>query len=87
MFISITEIFLLILILIFVVTTIAIVIKRKMRPTQEQIELNSTEKLDEYTSSISKEQNIRSSRILKERLAKGEITKKEYDELKKEFDS
>lgn len=33
-----------------------------------------------------KKQNEKSLKILKERLAKGEITKEEYDELKKEFE-
>lgn len=36
-------------------------------------------------SSEINEQNAKSLKILKERLAKGEITKEEYDELKKEF--
>ena len=37
------------------------------------------------TTVIKNEQNLKSLSILKERLAKGEITKEEYDKLKKEF--
>ena len=38
------------------------------------------------TTVIKNEQNIKSLSILKERLAKGEISKEEYDDLKKEFE-
>jgi len=34
-----------------------------------------------------KEKDVKNIGIIKERLAKGEITKEEYDELKKEFES
>ncbi len=43
------------------------------------------EEIPQDDSSEISEQNARSLKILKERLAKGEITKEEYDELKKEF--
>lgn len=49
--------------------------------------LNQTPKdeTENDESSEINEQNAKSLKILKERLAKGEITKEEYDELKKEF--
>lgn len=50
--------------------------------------LNQTPKdvTENDESSEINEQNAKSLKILKERLAKGEITKEEYDELKKEFE-
>ena len=37
-------------------------------------------------SEINNEQNTKSLKILKERLARGDVSKEEYDELKKEFE-
>ena len=41
---------------------------------------------DDTLEKIKDEQNTRSLKILKERLAKGEITKEEYEDLKKGFE-
>ncbi len=42
-------------------------------------------KIEEPKKQNEKEDNVKNIGILKERLAKGEITKEEYDDLKKEF--
>ena len=48
-------------------------------------EFEDDEPKEEY-SAVKKEQDINSLKIVKERLAKGEISKDEYDDLKKEFE-
>jgi uncharacterized membrane protein len=84
-FIALEMLILIILFVIIIVTVIAVAIKRKS-PSQVQEEPQITEEFEENVSTITKEQDARSMKILKERLAKGEITKEEYDELKKEFE-
>jgi Short C-terminal domain len=51
----------------------------------EETRPRTESKIDESKKSDEKEDNIKNIGILKERLAKGEITKEEYDDLKKEF--
>jgi len=46
----------------------------------------SSSQISDNMSDINKEQNAKSLKILKERLARGDISKEEYDELKKEFE-
>lgn len=51
----------------------------------EETRPRTKSQIDESKKPDEKEDNIKNIGILKERLAKGEITKEEYDELKKEF--
>ncbi len=51
----------------------------------EETKPRAKSEIDEPEKQSEKEDNIKNLGILKERLAKGEITKEEYDELKKEF--
>jgi uncharacterized membrane protein len=51
----------------------------------EETRPRAESKIDETKKPDEKEDNIKNIGILKERLAKGEITKEEYDDLKKEF--
>lgn len=51
----------------------------------EETKPRTRSKIDESEKQTEKEDNMKNMGILKERLAKGEITKEEYDELKKEF--
>jgi uncharacterized membrane protein len=55
---------------------------KKIKKRKEGIPIGEEDKpVTEITN-----QNDKAMRILKQRLAKGEITKEEYDELKKEFE-
>lgn len=51
----------------------------------EETRPKTESKIDESKKPNEKEDNVKNIGILKERLAKGEITKEEYDDLKKEF--
>ena len=51
----------------------------------EETRPRTESKIDEPKKQNKKEDNMKNMGILKERLAKGEITKEEYDDLKKEF--
>jgi uncharacterized membrane protein len=63
------------------IVVVAVIIKRKRKP-----QVNQTKTIDKkIESSVETEQNEKALSILKGRLAKGEITKEEYDKLKKEF--
>lgn len=62
---------------------IGVVIGLKRRKKSNSIERNTTLK---NTQAIKDEQNNYSLNILKERLAKGEISKEEYEKLKREFE-
>jgi uncharacterized membrane protein len=72
-----------ILALIILIPLIAIFVikKRKNGNIETKHDIKNT------SSKIINEQNTKSMNILKERLAKGEISKYEYDELKKEFEN
>jgi uncharacterized membrane protein len=59
-----------------------IVIRKRKRKPQVSETKTSDEKIE---PSVETEQNERALNILKGRLVKGEITKEEYDKLKKEF--
>ena len=72
----------LILIVVGIVIGVAVVIRKRKRKPQVSETKTSDEKIE---PSVETEQNERALNILKGRLAKGEITKKEYDKLKKEF--
>jgi len=75
-----------ILFVIPIVVAVGIIRKRKNHPDVVKDEPKTKEVHTENIATISDEQNVRSVKILRERLAKGEISKKEYDELKKEFE-
>ena len=70
------------LIIIGVVIAVVIGIMRKRKNANAKVKDGPQENLTE----IKHDQNIKSLNIIKERLAKGEISKEEYDELKKEFE-
>lgn len=63
---------------------IAVVIGIKRRKKVQNIIIHDT--LPKNTQRIRDEQNNNSLNILKERLAKGEISKEEYNQLRKEFE-
>lgn len=75
-----------------IVISIAIPVKYVRKWTKEynnnlnEIQENIPTSDFESTEDLKKEQNNNSLKILKERLAKGEITREEYDELKKNFE-
>jgi len=79
----------LLLIIIGAAIGIPIVIWKKKKGKTREDKPEEFTKLEEDIKSEEKEQissqNEKALKILKERLAKGEISKKEYDELKKEF--
>lgn len=70
------------ILIVVIVVVIAVVIKKKRKPKTSQ----TNTVVEKIEPSVETEQNERALSILKGRLAKGEITKKEYDELKKEFE-
>lgn len=72
----------LILIVVSIVIGVTVVIKKRRR--KPQVSEIKTED-GKMKQSIEIEQNERALNILKGRLVKGEITKEEYDKLKKEF--
>ena len=72
------------LFLIIIVVIIVVVIGIVMRKKNSRVMVED-ERVD--ISQIQKEQNDTSLKILKERLAKGEITKEEFNRLKNEFES
>ncbi|WP_218841250.1 SHOCT domain-containing protein [Nitrosopumilus cobalaminigenes] len=83
-----TELLVLILFVIPIIVVIAIVASRKSKNTfqEDMSDLQSNPPVtEENPDKIKNDQNNNSLNILKTRLAKGEITKAEYDELKKEF--
>ena len=75
------------LIIMFVVIIIAFLWRHKMGEKKifNIMKQDTTEEYEEKEniSTLEKQQNENALDILKERLDKGEITKKEYDELKK----
>lgn len=70
------------LIIIGIIAAVVISAIRKRKNKDIIVQDNSKN----YSTSI-KEQNEKSLKILKERLAKGEIKKDEYENLKKEFEN
>lgn len=72
----------LILIVVGIVIGVTVVIRKRKRKPQVSETKTKDEKIE---PSAETEQNERALNILKGRLAKGEITKEEYDKLKKEF--
>ena len=78
--IGIMEISILVIIFVIIATIILVIPKRQ----NDDVEVEDTPQKDIQT--IKEKQNDDSLGIIKERLAKGEISKKEYDELKKEFE-
>ncbi len=84
-----TEIIVLVLFVIPIIVVIAIVANRKSKNSFQEdmsdLQSNPPETV-ESPDKIKNDQNNNSLNILKSRLAKGEITKSEYDELKKEFE-
>lgn len=77
-----TEIIFLIIIGVIIAVVISVVRKRK----NSNVIVKDDSKEDDV-STIKQEQNVNSLKILRERLAKGEITKEEYDNLKQEFEN
>ena len=75
-----TELIFLIIIGVIIIVAISAVRKRKNRDIIAQDEPQGN------VSTVKEEQNANSLKILRERLAKGEITKEEYDKLKNEFE-
>lgn len=59
--------------------------KEEYEKGYEETRPRTESKIEESTKPNEKEDNMKNIGILKERLAKGEITKEEYDDLKKEF--
>ena len=81
---------LILIIIMFAVTIIALVSiiiwdgrKRKKSNSMKQKILGEKNEEKENISTLEKQQNENPLDVLKERLAKGEITKKEYGKLKK----
>ena len=63
-----------------IIMTIIIIKKRKKKDLSTSNEPRNNPRI------IKEEQNMNSLKILKERLAKGEISKEEHSDLKKEFE-
>ncbi len=80
LFIAGQEIFFLIIIVVIIAVVISLVRKRNnsnIIVKDESVDIGK----------IQEEQNTSSLKILKERLAKGEITKEEFNKLKSEFET
>jgi uncharacterized membrane protein len=77
-------ILLMVLIVAIIIVTIIIIIilKKRMKSSTKTKDV-----VQKDISRINDEQNTKSINIIKERLAKGEISKEEYDKLKKEFEN
>ncbi|NIP61465.1 MAG: hypothetical protein GWN01_05020 [Nitrosopumilaceae archaeon] len=64
------------------IIAVAVVLKRRKKDQNTMIHNTRPKK----TQATKDEQNNNSLNILKERLAKGEISKEEYEKLKREFE-
>ena len=79
--------FLIIVIIVGIIIAVLLIKKRNGEKKSDHSNYLNDIVSENNIASKKQEQNKQTIKILKERLAKGEITKKEYDELKKEFES